>query len=126
MKKFAKKLTAVLVACSILFCGATASAAPKARSKSKSSISAMLPANIVVEQTATLSNGKTVTIYYKKAGSVCEVYSNADLRGYGINDVLSLTSTHFRIVSAPQGKLLYTTTLTRAGKIVKSLVNTYL
>ena len=86
----------------------------------------MLPANIVVEQTATLSNGKTVTIYYKKAGSVCEVYSNANLRGYGINDVLSLTSTHFRIVPEPQGKLLYTTTLTKAGKIVKSLVNTYL
>ena len=81
---------------------------------------------MVVEQTATLANGKSVTIYYKKAGNQCEVYSNADLSGYGINDVLSLSSTNFRVVSAPKGKLIYKTTMAKAGRIIKSLVNTYL
>lgn len=86
----------------------------------------MLPAQIVVEQTATLANGTTVTIYYKKSGSVCEVYSDANLKGYGVNDLLSLQATNFRVVSVPKGKLVYKTTMTQAGKLVKSLVNTYL
>ena len=126
MKNFAKTSTAIFVSCSILFCGASAMAAPKAQSKSTSSIATMLPTQIVVEQTATLGNGKTVIIYYKKAGNMCEVYSDADLRGYGINDVISLSATNFRVVSAPKGKLIYKTSLSNAGKIVKSIVNTYL
>lgn len=126
MKNFAKTFATIFVSCAILFCGSSAMAAPKAQSKSTSSIAAMLPTQLVVEQTATLANGKTVTIYYKKSGNMCEVYSDADLRGYGINDVISLSATNFRVVSAPKGKLLYKTTMSNAGKIVKSIVNTYL
>lgn len=126
MKNLAKTFATIFVSCSILFCGASAMAAPKAESKSSGKIAAMLPSQIVLEQTATLANGKTVTIYYKKSGSVCEIYSYSDLRGYGINDILSLSATNFRVVSSPKGKLLYKTTLSKAGKIVKSIVNTYL
>lgn len=126
MKNFAKTLTAICISCSILLCGANASAAPKGSTTTKSSITSMLPNSMVVEQTATLANGKSVTIYYKKSGNQCEVYSDADLRGYGINDVLSLSATNFRVVSAPKGKLIYKTTMAKAGRIIKSLVNTYL
>lgn len=126
MKNFAKTLAAIFVSCSILFCGAAASAAPRSNSNTSASITSMLPAQMVVEQTATLANGKTVTIYYKKSGDVCEVYSNADLKGYGIDDLVSMTSTNFRLVSAPKGKLVYKTTVAKASRIIKSLVNTYL
>lgn len=126
MKNFAKTFAVILVSCSILFCGTAASAAPRANSKTSAAITSMLPAQLVVEQTVTLGNGKTVTIYYKKSGNVCEVYSNADLKGYGVEDLISMTSTNFRLVSAPKGKLVYKTTLGKAGRIIKSLVNTYL
>ncbi|MDE6866541.1 MAG: hypothetical protein K2J23_04020, partial [Muribaculaceae bacterium] len=65
-------------------------------------------------------------VYYKKSGNICELYSAADLKGYNMNDLLSMTSTNLRLVSAPKGKLVYKTTMAQACNIIKSLVNTFL
>ena len=93
---------------------------------STGSLLSLMPKSVVIEQTATLSDGRTVKIFYQKNGDLCEVFSNDNLNGYDVNDLINLKSTSFRIVSEPQGKRIYHTTVAKARKIVKSLVNTYL
>ncbi|MDE6754280.1 MAG: hypothetical protein K2J82_06690 [Muribaculaceae bacterium] len=124
MKKIAFMMMSVIIAAVALFAAPTANAA--SHEAPKRSLLTLVPDVLVIEQTATLGNGNTVTVYYKKSGDMCEVYSNNDLKGYNINDLVSLQSTSFRIVSQPKGKLVYKTTVAKAGKIIKSLVNTYL
>lgn len=91
-----------------------------------SKIVSMIPSSIVLEQTADLGNGKYVTVYYKKDGDNCEVYSECNLKGYSVDDLTSLRSTSFRIVSQPKGKRVYHISVAKARKIVKRLVNCYL
>lgn len=86
----------------------------------------MLPTSIVVEQTATLNNGKSMTIYYKKDGEHCEVFSEDNLDGYSVNDLSKVQSTSLRIVSQAKGKRVYHDTMANAHRIFKRLVNTYL
>ncbi|MDE6444450.1 MAG: hypothetical protein K2K64_08555 [Muribaculaceae bacterium] len=124
MKKFAFLMMTVIISVATLFVAPSANAA--SRQAPESSLISLVPDVMVIEQTATLSNGNTVTIYYKKSGNICEVYSDNDLKGYNVNDLVSLQATSFRVVSQPKGKLVYKTTVAKAGKIIKSLVNTYL
>ncbi|MDE6835735.1 MAG: hypothetical protein K2J03_02125 [Muribaculaceae bacterium] len=131
MKTFSKIFTGLCLSSSILFssllfCGMDAAAASKPNPSKTTSITSMIPSCLVVEQTVTLDSGKTVTVYYKKSGNICELYSAADLKGYNMNDLLSMTSTNLRLVSAPKGKLVYKTTMAQACNIIKSLVNTFL
>ncbi|MDE6576930.1 MAG: hypothetical protein K2K58_02005 [Muribaculaceae bacterium] len=124
MKKIAFMMMSVIIAAVALFAAPTANAA--SQEAPKTSLLTLVPDVLVIEQTAILGNGNTVTVYYKKSGDMCEVYSNDDLKGYNVNDLVSLQSTSFRVVSQPKGKLVYKTTVAKAGKIIKSLVNTYL
>ncbi|MDE6298709.1 MAG: hypothetical protein K2M10_03565 [Muribaculaceae bacterium] len=129
MKKISYMMISAIIAVLALFSAPVANAsAPAAANVAATSTSllSMVPETLVVEQTATLANGQTVTIYYKKTGNLCEVFSNDNLTGYTINDLVSLKSTSFRVVTEPKGKRVYHTTVAKAGKIIKSLVNAYL
>lgn len=103
----------------------TASAAPRDQ-KTQTSWMSKIPVKLVVEQTATLSDGKTVTLYYQKNGDLLEVYSNDNLKGYSVDDLLGLRVTSFRLTSAVKGKRIYHTTAAQARKIIKKAVNTFL
>ena len=48
---------------------------PAAAKNSKKNVIDQIPTNIVVKQTTHFSDGRTLTIYYKKSGMQCEVYS---------------------------------------------------
>ncbi|MDE6008343.1 MAG: hypothetical protein K2G90_03960 [Muribaculaceae bacterium] len=126
MKKIAFLMISVIISAVALFAAPSANASTTVHHPATTSLLSMIPDVMIVEQTATLQNGQTVTIFYKKSGDSCEVFSESDLKGYGINDLVSLQATSFRIVSQPKGKLLYKTTVAKARKIIKSLVNTYL
>lgn len=125
MKKFSLMMMCAIISVAALFATPASAAYPPART-SESSILSLIPASLVIEQKATLSDNTTVTVYYLKNGDECEVYSNDNLKGYSVDDLISLKSTSFRIVSKPEGKRIYHTTVTKARKIIKSLVNTYL
>lgn len=110
-----------------VFSATTAQAASMPRQEENtSSLLALVPSSLVVEQTLTLSNGENITVFYKKEGNNCELYSEHDLSGYTINDLARLKSTGFRLVSKPKGKCVYRTSFTQAKKLIKSLVNAYL
>lgn len=46
----------------------------------KNSVKKMVPQNNVVKQTTEFNDGRTLTIYYKKSGMQCEVYSPCDAK----------------------------------------------
>lgn len=107
MKKFAFLMISII----LMFAGtlsATASMSAPAPDKEKesSTLPALVPSSFIVEQTATLSSGESVTVYYKKNGNDCEVYSEYDLKDYSINDLPNLKSTGFRLVNETKGKCL--------------------
>ncbi|MBD5311891.1 MAG: hypothetical protein K2J24_01370 [Muribaculaceae bacterium] len=116
---------AILVATLVSAPAAQAAPAP-AQPSGQQSLSALIPASIVVEQTVTLDDGRNITVYYQKNGDRCEVYSESDLSGYNINDLAALQSTSFRIVSGVRGKCVYSTSFAQARKLFKQLVNQYL
>ena len=118
-------MTLVITLAGLLTSPAANAAAPSDK-PSNSKLLSMIPNEIIVEQTATLSNGKSVTIYYKKSGNDCEVFSEDNLAGYTVNDLSALRDTSFKVVAKPKGKLIYRTTVANAGRIIKQLVNTYL
>ena len=124
MRKFIFMMVSVIIACASLLSAPAATAAPTR--PSKSSVAALIPTQLVVEQTATLSNGRNITVYYKKSGNIVEVYSNDDLKGYNVADLVTLKSTSFRVVTRTEGRLVYKTTVAKASALVKRLVNTYL
>lgn len=128
MKNFQLFLAALAIAIAAVLSPSTAFAAPKSTSNPKESKSlvAQIPTNIIVEQKATLNDGRTVTVYYKKTGNNCEIYSADNLKGYVAEDLLSLDSTSFRVVTSVKGKLVYSCSVSKARSLIKQMVNTYL
>lgn len=82
----------------------------------------LIPSSIVVEQTSALSDGRTVTVYYKKSGDLCEVYTADNLSGYTVNDLAKLESSSFRVVSSVKGKRVYSTTTSKAAKLLSTVL----
>lgn len=82
----------------------------------------LIPSSIVVEQTSALSDGRTVTVYYKKSGDLCEVYTADNLNGYTVNDLAKLKSSNFRVVSGVKGKRVYSTTTAKAAKLLSTVL----
>ncbi|MDE5877566.1 MAG: hypothetical protein K2H47_08765 [Muribaculaceae bacterium] len=115
----------ILVATLVSAPAAQAATAPAQPTEQKSLLS-LIPVSIVVEQTATLGDGRHITVYYQKNGDQCEIYSECDLNGYNVSDLASLQSTSFRIVNSVKGKRVYSTSFAQARKLFKQLVNQYL
>lgn len=128
MKNFHLFLATIAIVFATALTPSAASAARKSTSSQKESKSlvAQIPSNIIVQQKATLNDGRSVTVYYKKTGNNCEIYSADNLKGYVAEDLLSLDSTSFRIVTSVKGKRIYSCPLSKARSLIKQMVNTYL
>ena len=99
---------------------------PAGAKTSKSDVKKMVPKNIVVKQTTQLNDGRTLTIYYKKSGTQCEVYSPCNADDYSVNDASKIKSTNFEVVDKVEGKLYRKASITEVTRIIKRLVSQYL
>ena len=99
---------------------------PVSAKSDKSDVKKIVPTNIVVKQTTQFNDGRTLTIYYKKSGTQCEVYSPCDADDYSVNDASKIKSTNFEVVDKVEGKLYRKTSITEVTRIIKRLVNQYL
>lgn len=86
-------------------------------------VKSMMPQNIIVKQTTQFSDGRTLTLYYKKAGSQCEVYSPCNAKDYDVADASKIKTTSFEVVDCVEGKLYRRASLGEVTKIIKRLVN---
>ena len=85
-----------------------------------------IPQNIIVRQTTCFTDGRTLVLYYKKQGNLCEVYSPCDEKDYDLSDVNRIKSTSFEVVSKVEGKLYRKTTVCEFLKALRKVVDTYL
>ena len=97
----------------------------EAKNGSKLNLDA-LPVNIIVKQKTSFDDGSAITIYYKKTGSQCEVYSPDNLKDYNLNDATRIETTSFEIVHKTEGRLYRKASIAEVRKIIKKLVNKYL
>lgn len=70
-----------------------------------------IPANIVVKQTITFDDGKTIVVYYEKKGSNCKLYSKQDITKYSIADLYRIKSSNFEKTDHVEGKCYATRTV---------------
>ena len=89
-------------------------------------VKSMMLQNIIVKQTTQFSDSRTLTLYYKKVGTRCEVYSPCNEKDYSTRDASKIKSTNFEIVDKVEGKLYRKATVGEVMKVVKRLVNQYL
>ena len=96
---------------------------PASAKTDKNNAKKMVPTNIVVKQTTQFSDGRTLTIYYKKSGTQCEVYSPCKANDYSMSDASKIKSTNFEIVDKVEGKLYRKASIGEVSKLIKRLVN---
>ncbi len=89
-------------------------------------VKSMMPQNIIVKQTTQFSDGRTLTLYYKKAGTRCEVYSPCEAKDYDVADAAKIKTTSFEVVDCVEGKLYRKASIGEVTKLIKRLVNQYL
>lgn len=125
MKKF---LSILVIAATMLVAGFSASAATPKNSSSDlvGKLWKSLPETLVVKQEATFDNGKTITIYYKKSGDQCEVYTADNVSNLTIQDLADAKESNFGITTSVKGHRVFTAPFSKVRRIVKSVVNTYL
>ena len=82
--------------------------------------------NIVVKQTTKFNDGRTLTIYYKKNGLQCEVYSPSNVSDYNLSDASKIKSSNFEVVDKVEGTLYRKASVSEVTRIIKNLVNKYL
>ena len=99
---------------------------PAVAKNSKSELRKSVPTNLIVKQTTQFSDGRTLTIYYKKNGTQCEVYSPCNADDYNLSDASKIKSTNFDVVDKVEGKLYRKASVGEVTRLVKRLVNKYL
>ena len=99
---------------------------PAVAKNSKKNVVNQVPTNIVVKQTTHFNDGRTLTIYYKKSGMQCEVYSPCNASDYNMSDASKIKSTNFEVVEKVEGKLYKKASIDEVTKLIKRLVNQYL
>jgi len=99
---------------------------PVSAKSNKKSVTDQVPTNIVVKQTTRFNDGRTLTIYYKKSGTQCEVYSPCNANDYNVSDASKIKSTNFEVVDKVEGKLYRKASVGEVTKLIKRLVNQYL
>ena len=102
------------------------SSTPAVAKNSKSDLKKSVPTNIVVKQTTKFNDGRTLTIYYKKQGMNCEVYSPCNANDYDVSDASKIKSTNFEVVDKVEGKLYKKATVGEVIRLVKWLANQFL
>lgn len=101
----------------------SASAATKG---GKSEVPNVVPTNIIVKQTTTFDDGRTLVLYYKKEGTKCELYSTSDIKRYNERDLQHVQSTTVEVVDHTEGHLVRRATLAEVTRMVKQLLSQYL
>ena len=99
---------------------------PASAKTDKNAVMDLVPTNIVVKQTTTFSDGRTLTLYYKKSGRQCEVYSPCSADDYSMSDASKIKATNFEVVDKVEGKLYRKASVGEVAKMVKRLVSKYL
>lgn len=74
-----------------------------------------VPANIIVKQTVTFDDGKTIELFYEKRGENCKLYSTSNINKYGVTDLYRIKSTNFEKTDHVEGKCY-------ANRTVKALI----
>jgi len=99
---------------------------PVSAKSNKKNIAEQVPTNIVVKQTTLFNDGRTLTIYYKKSGMQCEVYSPCNASDFSVGDASKIKSTNFEVVNKVEGKLYKKASVGEVARLIKRLVNQYL
>ena len=99
---------------------------PVSAKSNKKNVTSQVPTNIVVKQTTHFNDGRTLTIYYKKSGTQCEIYSPCNADDYRLNDASKIKSTNFEVVDKVDGKLYKKASIGEVTRLIKRLVNQYL
>lgn len=123
-----KVLFVLMIAMTISLTGFNSSAAPTEKTSSNlvENIWRSLPETLVVKQVATLTDGHTITVFYKKAGNLCEIYTNDDLSGISVNDLSDVKESDFAITTSVKGRKIYSAPVSTVRKIIKKAVIQYL
>lgn len=74
-----------------------------------------IPANLIVKQSITFDDGKTVVVFYEKKGQNCKLYSKSDISKYNLGDLSRIKSSNFEKTDHVEGKCY-------ATKTVKALI----
>lgn len=77
--------------------------------------------NIIVKQTTYFDNGRVLTIYYKKQGNQCMIYSPCDVNVYTKDDISKIKSTNLEVVDKTEGKLYRKATMGEIIRVFKQL-----
>ena len=96
---------------------------PASAKNGMNDLMSLVPTNIVVKQTTVFNDGRRLTIYYKKAGNLCELYSPCEATDYDLEDASKIKSTNFEVVNKVEGKLYRKASVREIMKLVKMLVN---
>ena len=81
------------------------------------------PENIIVKQTTHFNDGRTLTLYYKKHGDQCEIYTPCDMNAYTKADLKKVQSTNFEVVDKTEGKLYKKTTMDEVMCVLNQMIN---
>ena len=118
MKQFIRLLIIVLM--SII------ASTPVSAKTNKKSLKDQVPTNIIVKQTTQFNDGRMLTIYYKKSGMQCEVYSPCNASDFNMSDASKIKSTNFEVVDKVEGKLYKKASIGEVTRLIKRLANQYL
>ena len=117
-----KNLIAVLM---VALMSVTASM-PASAKTGKNDVMNLIPENIIVRQTTRFIDGRTLTIYWKKQGTQCEVYSPCNEKDYQTSDAQKVKSTNFEVVDKVEGRLYRKATLAEVLKLLRQLASQHL
>ena len=99
---------------------------PVSAKSNKKNLADQVPTSIVVKQTTLFNDGRTLTIYYKKNGTQCEVYSPCNANDFNMSDASKIKSTNFEVVDKVEGKLYKKASIGEVTRLIKRLANQYL
>jgi len=120
-----KKMKKMMISLMLMLISMVASL-PASATTGKNDLKKMIPESFIVKQTTKFSDGRTLTIYYKKQGMQCEVYSPCNEKDYAMSDASKIKSTNFEVVNKTEGKLCRKAAVGEVLRILKHLVNQYL
>lgn len=80
-----------------------------------------IPVNIIIKQTITFKDGKSISVYYKKEGDICKLYSQTDITKYKESDLSRIKSTNFEIADSTEGKCIMTKKTKDVISLAKSI-----
>ena len=81
-----------------------------------------VPTNLVVKQTITFDDGKTIVVYYEKNGNDCKLFSKTDINKYGVADLSRIKSTNFEKTDHVEGKCYVSKTVSALIAMVRGML----